>query len=302
MDIKQTLIDLGYSVTDSGKSYRMRPLYRDSDNNTVLSVLKSNGRWNDFAEGKQGSFLELVALTLGLKDISEARSHLESNNFKFDLIDRTEEEKIVSPSYFDEHEVDKISKDYSYWEGRGISKEVLKEFRSGVCKKGKMKNRYVFPIYSLENKIAGFSGRDLTGKSLLKWKHLGIKAFWQYPLFINSKDIEEKREIILVESIGDCLSLFEVGIRNALVLFGINLSNNMLKKLIQLDPDKIYISLNNDSEKNSVGNKASEEIQRRLLNFFDEQQVEIRLPRLKDFNEMLIDNKEELKNFYVNKA
>lgn len=297
MDIKQALLDLGYSVTDAGKSYRMRPLYRDSDSNNVLSVLKSNGHWCDFSADKKGVFLELVALTLGLKDLNEARSHLENHNFNFDLTDRVEKEKINSPSYFDIKEMDKITNDYSYWEGRGISEKILKEFKNGVCKKGKMKSRSLFPIYGNE-KILGFSGRDISGNSPLKWKHLGTKSFWVYPYHLNKNDICDKKEVILVESIGDCLSLFEVGIRNVLVLFGINLSNSILKKLIQIDPDKIYISLNNDSEKNSVGNRAAEEMKKRLSLFFDESQVIIKLPNLKDFNEMLLENREELKEFY----
>ena len=41
MDFKNILLDLGYSnIKDNGRELRMRPLYRDSNNDTVLSVRK----------------------------------------------------------------------------------------------------------------------------------------------------------------------------------------------------------------------------------------------------------------------
>ena len=43
-DIKQVLLSLGFSnISDLGKEYRARPIYRDSDNSTVLSIKKDSG-------------------------------------------------------------------------------------------------------------------------------------------------------------------------------------------------------------------------------------------------------------------
>jgi len=36
LNVFQVLTDLGYKLKDHGKEYRARPLYRDSDNDTVL--------------------------------------------------------------------------------------------------------------------------------------------------------------------------------------------------------------------------------------------------------------------------
>ena len=42
MDIKETLINLGYSnIKDMGSEYRTRPIYRESDNNTTLRIKKT---------------------------------------------------------------------------------------------------------------------------------------------------------------------------------------------------------------------------------------------------------------------
>ena len=49
-NIKEVLFELGYTnIIENHKEYRTRPIYRDSDNNTVLSINKINGRFVDFA-------------------------------------------------------------------------------------------------------------------------------------------------------------------------------------------------------------------------------------------------------------
>ena len=48
--IRDILSDIGYNLQDLGKEYRARPIYRDSDSNTVLRIRKDNGNWVDFKE------------------------------------------------------------------------------------------------------------------------------------------------------------------------------------------------------------------------------------------------------------
>ena len=149
-----------------------------------------------------------------------------------------------------------------------------------------MKNRYVFPIFNLRNNIIGFSGRDVTNISKIKWKHLGEKSDFLYPLFLNHSILQEQREIILVESIGDMLNLWQSGIQNVLVTFGTSLSLPILNHMLKLDIKKIYISLNNDSNKNMAGNIGADKIYSRLKRYFDQRQLKIALPVKKDFGEM----------------
>lgn len=74
--IRDVLTDIGYSLRDYGKEYRAKPIYRDSDNNTVLSIKKDTGRWIDFKEGISGSFEELIKLSLNLSSIDDAKKFL----------------------------------------------------------------------------------------------------------------------------------------------------------------------------------------------------------------------------------
>jgi hypothetical protein len=291
VNVYQILIDLGYKLKDCGKEYRTRPLYRDSDNDTVLKIYKDTGHWFDFKENISGDFSSLVGMTLKLEDPSKAKEWLKDKNFTFHQPKEVSKPLLKSTKKFDLDLLSNLENNHSYWNKRGINNETLSQFKGGVGKAGKMKNRYVFPIFDIKNNIIGFSGRDITNLSKIKWKHLGEKSDFVYPLFLNSEAIENQKEVILVESIGDMLSLYQAGIKNTLVTFGTSLSLGILNYLLKIDIKKIYISLNNDSNKNNAGNIGAEKTHSRLKRYFDDKQLKIALPSKKDFGEM---NKEEI--------
>ena len=291
VNVYQILTDLGYKLKDCGKEYRARPLYRDSDNDTVLKIYKDSGHWFDFKENISGDFSSLVGMTLKLEDPSKAKEWLKDKNFAFHQPKEVSKPLLKSTKKFDLDLLSNLENNHSYWNKRNINNETLSQFKGGVGKAGKMKNRYVFPIFDIKNNIIGFSGRDITNLSKIKWKHLGEKNDFVYPLFLNSEVIEAQKEVILVESIGDMLSLYQAGIKNVLVTFGTNLSLGILNYLLKIDVKKIYISLNNDSNKNNAGNVGAEKTYSRLKRYFDDKQLKIALPTKKDFGEM---NKEEI--------
>jgi len=291
VNVYQILTDLGYKLKDFGKEYRTRPLYRDSDNDTVLKIYKDTGHWFDFKENISGDFSSLVGMTLKLEDPSKAKEWLKDKNFSFHQPKEVSKPLLKSTKKFDIDLLSNLENNHSYWNKRSINNETLSQFKGGVGKAGKMKNRYVFPIFDIKNNIIGFSGRDITNLSKIKWKHLGEKNDFVYPLFLNSQEIQIQKEVILVESIGDMLSLYQAGIKNVLVTFGTSLSLGILNYLLKMDIKKIYISLNNDSNKNNAGNIGAEKTYSRLKRYFDDKQLKIALPTKKDFGEM---NKEEI--------
>lgn len=288
LNVGQILTDIGYTLKDFGKEYRAKPIYRDSDNDTVLRIYKDSGNWIDFKQNISGDFASLIKLSLKLEDQNEAKTWLKNKNFT-PVTNKIQKPEIKVPKIFDKDLLLKLKKDHSYWLNRNVNKETLELFSGGVAENGKMKNRYVFPIFNSKNEIVGFSGRDITNKSKIKWKHLGDKINWCYPNFLNLEEIRLKKEVILIESIGDCLALWDAGIKNTIVTFGLEISVSILNLLLKIDPNKIYISFNNDTEKNNAGNIASEKGKNKLLRYFDPRQIEIKLPNKKDFGEMSIE-------------
>ena len=286
LNVFQVLTDLGYKLKDHGKEYRTRPLYRDSDNDTVLKIEKNSGNWFDFKQNISGDLNSLVKLTLKLDGVDEAKQWLKNKNFISQVATNLERPLIKSAKSFDINILDRLENRHDYWINRSITSETISQFKGGVAHAGKMKNRYVFPIFNLRNSIIGFSGRDVTNISKIKWKHLGEKSDFLYPLFLNHSILEEQREVILVESVGDMLNLWQSGIKNVLVTFGTSLSLPILNHMLKLDIKKIYISLNNDSNKNMAGNIGADKIYARLKRYFDQRQLKIALPIKKDFGEM----------------
>jgi hypothetical protein len=297
VNVYQILTDLGYKLKDYGREYRTKPLYRESDNDTVLKIYKDSGHWFDFKENISGDFNSLVSMTLKLENPEKAKEWLKDKNFSFSRSFEPTKPLLKSTKKFDIEILENLELNHQYWNKRNITYETLTQFKGGIAKAGKMKNRYVFPIFDINNNIIGFSGRDITNLSKIKWKHLGEKNDFLYPLFLNSNQIEMGKEIILVESIGDMLSLYQAGIKNVLVTFGTNLSLSILNYCLKTDMKKIYISLNNDSNKNNAGNIAAEKTYARLKRYFDDKQLKISLPTKKDFGEM---NKEEILQWKIN--
>jgi len=293
VNIYQILTDLGYQLKDYGKEYRARPLYRESDNDTVLKIYKDSGNWFDFKENISGDFSSLVGMTLKLDSPEKAKEWLKDKNFIFKKICEPTKPLLKSTKKFDLELLKNLEIDNRYWNSRGVNDHTLCQFRGGMAKVGKMKNRYVFPIFNSANDIIGFSGRDTTGASKIKWKHLGEKNDFLYPLFLNQKDILESKQVFIIESIGDMLSLWQAGIKNTIVLFGVSMNLKILNYLLKIDINKIYISLNNDflnkGEGYGCGNISSQKIYNKLIRYFDEKQLSVRLPTKKDFGEMNVE-------------
>lgn len=297
MDIAGILNSLGYTLTDCGKEYRTRPIYRESGNNTSLRIKKETGNWIDFGQATGGSFEELIRITLKLSKIEDARNLLK-DKYNFLFSERKTKPQITLPQTFDKSTLKNILPLHDYWVKRGISKQTLELFQGGEMHSGRLGKRYVFPIFNSQWELAGFAGRDLTDKAKSKWKFIGAKTHWRYPLQYNRQILKESSEIILVESIGDGLSLWECGIKNFIVLFGVEMSLSVLNTLLKIDPDKIVIALNNEPNNASIGNDASKKIEGRLLKHFDKKQVKIYLPVKKDFNEMLQDSSKTINQWY----
>jgi len=301
-NLVEILYKLGYTnLKSSGPVFRTKPLYRDSGNNQVLCIFKDTGYFKDHGrEEFKGSLEELVRLTLNLSSHKEACQWLgvdykKINYSPVEVIKYIEQDKI-----FDQENLSLIKPVHDYWNNRKISDNTLNTFKSGLdngTEGGKMQNRYVFPIFDNKDNIIGLSGRKLEAKSNRpKWIHYGKKSKWIYPSFVNKNYIKDKEEVILVESIGDMLSLWEAGIKNSVVLFGVNLSDSILFYLIGLRVKKIVIALNNDGE-NKAGNSGAEKISKDLKNYFDESYIKIALPDKNDFNEM---SKNEILNWKKN--
>lgn len=276
LELKELLESAGLQPKDFGREFRCRPTYRESNNSTSLKVDKADGSWYDFSWNRGGKLPELLKL-LNKEGLGENFQAPEKNYSEIPLTNKT----------FDESIVKQLAKDYSYWIDRGISAATIKEFGGGVDLHWKLKNRYVFPVYNGYNKIIGLFGRDITANpNVPKYKILGSKKDFRWPLYLNHEIIQSQREALLVESPACVLKLWDCGIKHAVCLFGTDISSNLINLLVRYNLKSIVISTNNEPHNDNIGNDAAVKIKSKLLEFFDPEVAKIKLPTKKDFAEM----------------
>jgi len=294
-DIESILNDLGYSLDDRGDYWQTNALYRGGDNRTALQIYKNTGVWKDYVQ--ETGFLPFKALVeKSCEDLNKEDAEKLLKNLGADNVETKHKPKVSHSieEIYDESELEKLLPHYDFYNQRNISSSFLKKLKGGLSTQGQMYQRFVFPIYNEHQHIVGFAGRDMSGREgRPKWKHIGKKTKWIYPLYHPNfyKENWEKNDIILVESIGDFLSLSENSTLKSLVTFGLDVSPSLINALISLNPKTIFLSLNNDSDsKENRGLNSSIKNYLKLLSYFDPDKIKICLPTQNDFGDMSKDD------------
>jgi len=277
MSIKEILEQNGYPVLDGGTYLSTKALFRNGDNPTAICVYPKDDVVIDFVTGERYDIKTLIQKVLGINDKREAEEYIQKNNviIRSDSIE-FKEKLIEAPKSISSKFLDKIEPKHDYWLKRGISEEILSRLKGGIYN-----GRYFFPIYNGRT-LVGFTARDVTGRSKVKWLHKGRKSDWIWP---SIEPVIASKEVFLVESPGDTLSLMESGVENVLCVFGSVCSWRIINELLKIPKIKINISFNSDLAGQNGGQKTFD----KLKKYFDLRQIKMRLPvGGKDWNEVLL--------------
>ncbi len=289
MTYRDKLEKLGYNLQDCGNHWRTRAIYRNGKTQTSVIIYKDTGVWKDFGGDNQAKpFNALVKETLKTEDFNILKEYLVDSPTEYKP-NEPKQEKIEMEKVYPESQLSKLLPMYNFYEKKGISQETQKLFKCGYAGGGKMYRRVVFPIYNLDNQIHGFSGRTVVeADNIPKWKHMGRKNNWVYPHHLAYKTIDETSEVILVESIGDCMALHEAGFKNVLMLAGLDASTKLISYLNSFNLERIIIATNNDNSKElNSGAMASIKNAAKLATVFDLSLIKINPPLDNDFGDML---------------
>ena len=82
------------------------------------------------------------------------------------------------------------------------------------------------------------------------------------------------------------LALWDCGIKNVVVSFGLDLTGALVGSFIRFDVSKIVIAFNDDSKNSGAGNRAAYKASKKLLKYFDPHQITVSLPSGGDFGDM----------------
>lgn len=247
-DYYTILVNLGYKLHNRGDYWQTAAVFRHGDNPTALKIYKNSGVWIDFVDGdgKAQSFKKLLQKTTGKEDVSQ----FELEQLRYERRQFLSEEKT-----FPDDCLGRLLPDYDFFlhkeKDASITAATQKAYSAGVATKGSLYNRVVFPIRNKDGKIHGFSGRDITGRSRIKWLHNGKANNWLYPYYtVNEcrESIRERGYLILVESIGDSMALYQAGFPNNIVAFTNSISPRLVARLAALNVD-VVVAFNNDHQK-----------------------------------------------------
>lgn len=293
--VLEVLQNLGYSpIQDGGNCYRTAAKYRNGDSPTSLVIYKDSGWCKDYPTGEKFPLYELVKRTVGTNHPSTILGIINANQVSCP----PPKEKLKMQKTYPKDCLERLFPNYSFYNKKNISDATLKAYKMGLATTGKMYQRFVFPVFNEAGEICGFSGRHLNWSEEMaapKWKHIGDKREWVYPIFLPEyrQNLDNLDEIVLVESIGDSLALYEEGYKNHLVTFGLEVSPAILSFLLAGDYKKIIVSTNNDLEKfdkngkpTNWGKIAAIKNLIKLSSVFPTEMLEIKLPTTNDFGEM----------------
>lgn len=295
--IKESLLALGYKLNDRGSYWQTNAIFRNGDNQTALQIYKDKGIWKDYVEDSAWApFIRLVEITLGTNDKTEVSKYMGDENpniTDYESFVKSSAPKLDIEETYDMEILSRLLPHYKFYNDKGVSTENLKLLKGGLASSGQLNQRFVFPVFNELQQIHGFSGRDISkqeNSNRPKWKHIGRKSNWIFPYYTDpstAKAIEDKRFVIIVESIGDLLNLRENGFKNTLVSFGLDISSKLSTHLVSLPIDNIILSLNNDtSSSENRGMQACFKNFLKLLSLFSPSSIKVCLPNKNDFGDM----------------
>lgn len=287
--VLEVLQNLGYSpIKDVGNCYQTTAKYRNGESTTSLVVYKDSGWCKDYPTGERFPLYELVKRTVGTNHPKTILEIINADQISV----APPKQKLKMQKTYPKDCLDRLFPNYSFYNKKNISDATLKAYKMGLATTGKMYQRFVFPVFNEAGEICGFSGRHLNWTEEMnapKWKHIGDKREWIYPIFLPEyrQNLDNLDEIILVESNGDSLALYEEGYKNHLVTFGLEISPAIMSFLLAGDYKKIILASNNDSTKTANHGKiAAIKNLIKLSSVFPTEMIDIRLPTANDFGEM----------------
>ena len=138
----------------------------------------------------------------------------------------------------------------SYLKKRGLSIHDILSYQIGYCEQGRFANKIIIPSYDLDGKLEYFIARAFLPDAIRK-----------YDAPVSDKDIIgfENRinwdlPIVLCEGAFDAIAIK----RNAIPLFGKNISKKLMKKIVTNSVKKVYLALDEDAIKSTF--KISEQL------------------------------------------
>ena len=127
---------------------------------------------------------------------------------------------------------------------RSVTENDILKYNIGFCAEGNFAKRIIIPSYDGNGILNFFSSRTYLPDDPQKYKNPPVNRNiigWEYYINWNAP-------LILVEGIFDALTIK----RNVIPLFGKTISEELMKKIVSSQVQKVYIALDNDALKEAI--------------------------------------------------
>lgn len=269
-DLKRESMLLGYNyfkdIKYSGTSILTNCPYH-ADNSPSFGILLSEkktshgvlqeGSWHCFSCGKAGSLDKLVSFCLGYENDAGTNgvNWILKHYSVFFIEDRTtiftepnreiEERKEIK--YISEEELDTYAYTHPYMYTRGLTNDIINQYDIGVDNycilgNGKPFVAITFPVRDIDGNCLFVAKRSTKGKIFILSENKDKPIYGIYEL---TKLFPNTRDVYIVESIFNCLTLISWGIP-CICLLGTS-SDNQIEELKKLPYRHLYLALDGDN-------------------------------------------------------
>lgn len=285
--IYQFLIDEGFSDykerTEKGEFLINSPFVNDQKKKLGISYSKG-GVWNCFKSGNHGSWWSFVKLIKGFNSNKESQIWFLRNYFTIDQIklnlminqnyipiDEPEEKDPQFGDYILPFNFNKDKIYLEYLKKRYFTEEIINNLKIFIDHKDK---RIVFPVYE-NDKLIFYAARAINCDNPIRW--LNSKGSSFHPVW-NLDNVRD--EIWIFEGIFDAIRVWPKGV----TIFGLNMHDEQIKKILNKNPYKIVVVLDDDS----YGFLAKKRVADKIASMHPNVWVHIMKDnKYKDFGEML---------------
>lgn len=228
-------------IKEDAKNFRINSLF-ETDSELKLWVSKhKNGVWQDYKAQKKGDFIKFVQYTLDFDSYGKAKMHLIKNYFfasktipsTYIAQKRSKEIKgLEIPEEFEKFVPSEHSEYAEYLKSRYVDYTNLKLF---VDVKRKM---VVFPVYMYDT-LVYYVARSIRKNSYIRY----LNATTEGQGFVYGlENIDSSSIVFIFEGIFDSLM-----VKNGIaILSANNVSEDLVENLLNKNPYKIYIVMDND--------------------------------------------------------
>lgn len=264
----------GLDLRESGGKFTGCCPIHGGDNQTAFHIYKETGNWKCFTHqchsvNKYG--YNIIGFVKGMRKngFMDAVYYLcnllkiDWNDIKVDVTDRDLRSFNKQFCKSRGKPARKISRHYlrksliipaEYYIKRGYSAKILNEYDVGLCTRpgSFMENRVIIPVWQDNQLLAGLVARtifeDYKERKIPKW--LSETSFNRFSTLFNyykaKEHIKDTGSLILVEGPGDIFRLEEAGIKNAVAMFGTELTSAQQQILEESGAINLIVFTDND--------------------------------------------------------